>query len=299
MAGTDFSRFAFPEWTKPPEKVVSLVPSVTESLFELGFGDSVVGITNYCSKPTLKRRDPVRIGGPKNPDLDAIESLSPDLVIANQEETVRESIEELSQRGIKVWLIFPKSVEDSMNMLRQLLALYHSDKSVMKVNSLQIGVDYARAASETEHTTSYFCPIWYEHEDDSEWWMTFNQNTYSSDLLSLFGGKNIFSERERLYPKSADLGQGPAEPPGGRDTRYPRVTVAEVIAGQPDLILLPSEPYSFGEKDKQVIFHAFADTPAVRRKRVYFVDGSLLTWYGVRLSKALQEFPEIFYSLHP
>jgi len=290
-----FSNFLFPEWDQPPKRVVSLVPSVTESLFELGFGDKVVGITDYCVRPAPLLGNLVRVGGPKRPDLDVISALSPDIVIANQEETQQEIVEELAHKGIKVWLIFPKSVDESMNLLRQYLALFHSDKNVMKVNSLQVAIDYARIAAETERQTAYFCPIWYEHEDGLDWWMTFNQETYPHDLLRLFGGINVFAARERLYPKSADLGQVKSEPAGKRDTRYPRVTAAEVIKAQPELILLPSEPYNFGEQDKLLILSTFADTPAVQNGRVYFIDGSCLTWYGVRVAKALQTLPSFFY----
>ena len=295
MAETDFSQFEFPVWEKPPKRVVSLVPSITESLFELGFGETVVGITDYCSQPAQMLRDLIRVGGPKKPNLDVIADLKPDLIIANQEETSRESIEALSSNGFNIWLIFPKSVDDSMNLLRRLLALFHSDKSVQKIDSLQKGLDYARLAGVAEPSISYFCPIWYENEENLDWWMTFNQETYPSDLLSVFGGRNVFALRERLYPKSADLGQGTAEPSGGRDTRYPRVTAAEVIAAQPEIIFLPNEPYSFSEKDQRVIQYALADTPAVRNGRVYSFDGSLLTWYGVRLARALQTFPDFFY----
>lgn len=294
MSETDLSRFEFPEWKNPPQRVVSLVPSITESIFELGFGETVIGITDYCTHPADRLRHLIRVGGPKKPSLGVIDELRPDLVIANQEETSRESIEALSGMGYPVWLIFPKNVDDSMNLLRRLLALFHSDKYVQKIESLQKGVDYARLAGAAEIPVSYFCPIWYEFEDNLDWWMTFNQDTYPSDLLSLFGGSNVFASRERLYPKSADLGQAPAEPPGGRDTRYPRVTAAEVIAAQPEIIFLPNEPYSFSEKDQRVIQYAFADTPAVRKGRVYLIEGSLLTWYGVRLAKALGVFPDYF-----
>lgn len=295
MAETDFSEFKFPEWEKPPSRVVSLVPSVTESIFELGFGGAVVGITDYCNQPATLPLELIRVGGPKIPNLAVIDDLKPDLVIASQEETSRESIETLAEMGYAIWLIFPKSVEDSLNLLRRLLALFHSDKAVLKLDSLQRAVDYARMAGMSETPVPYFCPIWYGHEDQLDWWMTFNHETYPNDLLSLFGGKNVFESRNRLYPISADLGRRSAEPAGGRDTRYPRVTAAEILAAQPELIFLPNEPYVFSEKDQQVIQYALADTPAVRSGRVYRIDGSLLTWYGVRLAKALQSLPDFFY----
>jgi ABC-type hemin transport system substrate-binding protein len=108
------------------------------------------------------------------------------------------------------------------------------------------------------------------------------------------GGENVFASRERHYPLAADLGRAEAEPPGIRDTRYPRVTADEVLAAQPEMILLPDDPFHFTEGHKQTIQERFADTPAVRNKRVFFVDGSLLTWYGTRLAKAIQVLPSFF-----
>lgn len=287
-------RYRLPDWDHPPKRVVSLVPSITESLFALGFADSVVGVTDYCTRPAGQLSSLVRVGGPKTPNVDVIEELQPDLVIGGWEETAKERVEALSGLGLKVWLVFPKTVDDSVDLLRQLLGLYHTDKRVEQINGLQVAVDYARAAADSLPPVKYFCPLWFNQHEGQDWWMTFNRDTYMDDLLQLFGGENVFAERERLYPLEADLGKGMPEPAEGRDTRYPRMTAGEVIAAQPELILLPDEPYKFSNADRAALEHALADTPAVKNKKVFFIDGSLLTWYGVRLGQALQILPQFF-----
>ena len=284
-----------PSWDAPPKKVVSLVPSLTESLFELGFGSSVVGISDYCVYPREMLAGIPRLGGPKNPDVKKIVELAPDLVIADKEENDKDSILRLHEQGVQIWLTFTKSVDESLDLLRQFLALYHTDKPVMKINSLQIGVDYARAAARAQDEISYFCPIWTRADAGTEWWMTFNGDTYSDDLLKVFGGKNIFADRERKYPLEADLGLTAAEPAGERDTRYPRVTLDEVREAQPQVIFLPDDPFNFDLSHKKILMEELKDTPAVQHKRIFFLDGTLVTWHGVRLGKALNDLPDYFF----
>ena len=292
-----YSRWQLPSWDAPPKKVVSLVPSLTESLFELGFGSSVVGISSYCVHPRELLAGLPRLGGPKTPDVKAIVGLGPDLVIADQEENDKDSILRLYEQGVQVWLTFTKTVDESLDLLRQFLALYHTDKPVMKINSLQIGVDYARAAARAQDEISYFCPIWYRADAGTEWWMTFNRDTYSDNLLQVFGGKNIFAERQRKYPLEADLGLAEEEPAGERDTRYPRVTLEEVREAQPQVIFLPDDPFKFDLTHKKILMEELKDTPAVQDNRIYFLDGTLVTWHGVRLGKALNELPDYFYQV--
>ena len=122
--------------------------------------------------------------------------------------------------------------------------------------------------------------------------MTFNQFTYAHDVLSLVGGENVFAGRQRLYPLEADLGllQPSGEDKG--DTRYPRVIAEEIIRAKPDVILLPNDPFTFDQGHKQNILRQLGDTPAVKNSRIYFMDGSLVTWHGTRLGKALQALPQ-------
>ena len=116
------------------------------------------------------------------------------------------------------------------------------------------------------------------------------------DVLRLFGGENVFAERRRRFPLSADLGLSGEEDAAEGDRRYPCVTTDEVLRVAPELILVPDEPYAFKGEEKDKLFQLLADTPAVRNKNVHFIDGSLITWDGVRLGKALQELPELFMS---
>ena len=128
--------------------------------------------------------------------------------------------------------------------------------------------------------------------------MTFNGDTYASDLLRICGGVNVFANRERLYPLKADLGQAEAilgddSRLVGRDVRYPRVTMEEVVAAQPDVILLPSEPFQFTTEHIQLFSEL--DVPAARNKRIILVDGSLLTWHGTRIAYALNTLPDLLF----
>lgn len=289
------AEFQIPDWDHPPKSVISLVPSITESLFALGFGGSVIGATDFCVYPQEELKGVERIGGPKTPKVERIVELAPDLVIADQEENDRESIEKIHAEGVRVWVTSARTVDDSLDLLRQFLAVFHTDKPVMMINSLQVGVDYARAAAKAEEPVRYFCPIWYESDEGMKWWMTFNRETYVHDVLGVFGGINIFADRKRRYPIEADLGWGEEEPADGRDTRYPRVSLGEVREAQPEAIFLPDDPFKFELQHKQMLVEALKDTPAVRNNRIYFLDGSLITWPGVRLGKALQTMPGYFY----
>lgn len=285
-----------PDLGEAPERIVSLVPSMTESLFTLGFGSSVVGVTEYCTQPAGPLNHVVRIGGTKNLDIEAIKSLDPQIVFANQEENTEGDIDALLEAGIQVWMTFPKNLDDTMDNLRDLLAIYHTDKPAMILNSLQMSLDWALAAAVDAPKVKYFCPIWMDATGDEPWWMTFNEHTYPHSLLTAMGGENIFADRERRYPLGADLGEGEGEELDDRDTRYPRVTQEEILEAEPDLILLPSEPFEFGVPHKEKLQELLAFTPAVRNDNIVFVDGSLITWHGVRLGKALQDLPELFFT---
>jgi ABC-type Fe3+-hydroxamate transport system substrate-binding protein len=119
--------------------------------------------------------------------------------------------------------------------------------------------------------------------------MTVHETTFISDTLDLVGGQNIFANRPRRYPLAADLGRAPPLPPervGSRDTRYPRVTLDEVVARQPDVVILPDEPHAFTEADADV-FRAL-DIPAAKTGRIVFCDGKDLMWYGARSIEGLE-----------
>ncbi len=280
--------------TAAPHRVVSLVPSVTESFFDLGLGEVVVGVTDYCVYPAAALQSRVPVGGTKNPRIDDILALEPELVIANQEENTPEVVEALCARGVAVWLTFPRTVREALDLLWTIGRLYQSKIAAARLELLERAVEWASAAV-PETRLRYFCPIWYQSDERSEdWWMTFNRLTYAHDLLQRCGGDNIFAQRERQVPLAADLGRAAARPTPDRDTRYPRVTLSEVRAADPDVILLPDEPYRFDDSVRRLVEEELRDSTAVRTGRIHLVDGSLITWHGTRLGRALQELPAFF-----
>jgi iron complex transport system substrate-binding protein len=282
------------EFLTPPTRVVSLVPSMTESLFDLGFGEAVVGATDYCVHPAEKVSALKKVGGTKNARVEDILALQPELVIASQEENTPAIVHALEAAGIAVWLTFPKTVDETLADLRRLADIFQSRYAYLAVDMLEKTVEFARAVAADGAHPRVFCPIWRGEQDGQPWYMTCNAETYTSDLLAVVGGENVFATRLRRYPLEADLKNKAGEAPEGRDTRYPRICLDEIRAGQPELILLPSEPFAFGENHRAELQTLLADTPAVQTGRIHLLDGSLLTWPGTRLGKALEQLPEYF-----
>jgi len=283
-----------------PRRVVSLVPSVTESLFGLGCGGALVGVTDFCVHPAEAVKRLPRVGGTKNPDLQRIQAAMPDLIIANQEENSQASLAALAAEGFRVWLTFPRTVRQALDLLHDLVRLFRVSAMGHQLSALETAYEWASLAAENTPPVKVFCPIWREPgahppAEGPRWWMTIHRDTYVHDVIRLCGGRNVFADRERRYPLAADLGESQAATPGpaaGRDTRYPRVTTQEVAEQAPDLILLPSEPYLFSESDLAA-FDDFGEIPAVKNKNIRLVDGSLLTWHGIRVARALAELPAI------
>jgi ABC-type Fe3+-hydroxamate transport system substrate-binding protein len=272
------------------QRIVSLVPSVTESLFELGLGDRVVAVTDYCVHPADKLAHLPRLGGTKNVRVADVVALKPDLVIANKEENTRADVEALQAAGVPVWLTFPQTAREAIDLLWDIVRRFDAVSQGQRLAALEKVYEWAEAAAANAVPTRVFCPIW--RDGDSSWWMTISADTYVSDLIRACGGENVFAGRERRYPLAADL--DPDQPPRvaavEADTRYPRVTLDEILAARPEVILLPSEPFPFSQTDHD-FWMQFADLPAVQNNRIHLVDGSLLTWHGTRLARALQEIP--------
>jgi ABC-type Fe3+-hydroxamate transport system substrate-binding protein len=150
------------------------------------------------------------------------------------------------------------------------------------------------SAVKEKQPPKYFCPIWYSKmEAGMDWWMTFNHDTYSHDLLRLMGYKNIFGERERRYPLEADLGLEAPQSDAEGDKRYPRVTLSEIVEAGPELILLPDEPFVFTEQHQSLFYQLLEDTPAAQNESIILLDGTLITWCGTRLAHALRELPAL------
>lgn len=267
-----------------PQRLVSLVPSITEALFSFGQGPQIVGITDYCTEPATEVRHKTTVGGTKNPDLERILAMAPDLVFAVEEENRRQDVEQLEAAGIAVYVFEPRTVRDGIDLLWRLAELLGCRAEVAALLEA-IEADYAdtQRLVAGRRRVRVFCPIWKDP------YMTINAGTYVHDVLWVCGGDNIFAPRQRRFPLAADLGQRP-EQHGARyaqrDRRYPRVTLAEMAALQPEVILLPDEPYVFGEADL-ADFAPFPDVPAVRQGRIHLIDGKLVSWYGPRIGQSL------------
>jgi len=209
-----------------------------------------------------------KIGGEKNPKLDLIRSLDPDLVLANIEENLKEHVETLRGWAIPVFVQYPRTVADGIRMVEELGAVTGTEERAREISG-ELWPLYRQAErlGEAPRRASVFCPIWRNP------YMTINHDTYVHDMLRLCGGQNVFAERSE---------------------RYPKVTLDEVAAARPEVILLPDEPYRFRKAHVQD-FAPYEDVPAVRDGRIHLVDGKLLTWYGPRICLALQALPALLH----
>jgi ABC-type Fe3+-hydroxamate transport system substrate-binding protein len=254
--------------TAPPKRIISLVPSLTEYLFAIGIGERVVGITDYCVKPADGLACLSRVRGTKNPDRRLISKLQPDLVLAAKEENRERDIVALAEAGIPVYVIDICSVADALRQLSGLANVLGAEtnaaplladlhKALERANAARLGLPPVR-------TLTF---IWRDP------WMAIGADTYTDDLLRLCGTENV-----ALHLSG----------------RYPRAPLEEFLQLEPEVILLPSEPYVFTEQDLSA-FTPFGDIPAIQSGRVYLCDGELLTWYGPRSAEALRTFGDLLH----
>jgi ABC-type Fe3+-hydroxamate transport system substrate-binding protein len=204
------------------------------------------------------------VGREKDPDVGRIRALAPDLVVANIEENRREVVAELRAAGIPVWVTFPRSVREGIGLVRELGELTGAEAAgAALADRLAARYDHAVAAIRGRRPVRVFCPIWRGP------YMTIGRDTYVHDMLAVCGGANVFADRAE---------------------RYPTVTLDEVAAAAPEVILLPDEPYRFRPAHLPD-FQVRPDIPAVASGRIHFVDGKLLSWYGPRIADALERLP--------
>lgn len=252
------------ELAATPERIVSLVPSLTETLFAIGAGLRVVAVTRYCEEPVADVARLPKVGGTKNPDLQAIVELAPDVVVMNAEENRREDFETLAAAGLRVFVTEPKTILDGIRSIAQLAELTACAHGTALAAEQECRVRATLAQVEGRRPVRYFCPIWRKP------WMAFNADTYTHDMLRAAGGLNVCA----------------------RDpTRYPTVTLDAIANAAPEVVLLPDEPYRFTEKDLAALAPL-----GLARDRVHFVDGKALAWYGPRIADGLARFAALFAS---
>lgn len=256
-----------------PQRIVSLVPSVTESVALLTDPTRLAGITKFCTEP----RDAVpairKVGGTKDPDIEAIVALSPDLVLANREENREEDVAALEAAGLPVYVGYPRTVRDSVDEIGRIARLLHSVQSRRWTKTLEAEIVRQDRLSATRPRVRVFCPIWRRP------YMAVGGDTYAGDVIRLAGGENVFESHVR-------------------SDRYPQVDLNEVATVDPEVILLPDEPYRFTKRHREE-FLALRSITAAREKRVFLVDGRWLTWYGPRAEEALAGLEALFDGARP
>ncbi len=236
-----------PQW--PPRRIISLVPSQTELLHDLGLEQEVVGITKFCLHPNEWFMQKNRVGGTKTLDFHKITALQPDLIIGNKEENEQEQIEELAHL-YPVWLSDIYNLHDALDMIRRIGSL--TDRAAAARDLAEsIRADFqdleAEKAASPAIRAAYL--IWRKP------YMVAAGDTFIHDMLVRAGCNNVFADQ----------------------TRYPQITLDELAAASPEVILLSSEPFPFAEK------HVADLQEACPAARITLVDGEAFSWYGSRL----------------
>lgn len=239
----------------PPKRIVSLVPSQTELLYDIGLDEEVVGITKFCIHPEEWYRNKVRVGGTKKYKMDKIEELQPDLILGNKEEGHEERIKKLME-DYPVWLSDVYTLSDALDMIKKVGALVDRENNAIQLAD-KISSSFNALLSLGGLSVAYF--IWREP------YMVCGSNTFIDYVLTQLGLNNVYSDQ----------------------SRYPTTTFEELANRQPDLIFLSSEPYPFKEKH----FEEFQQ--ACPQARIELVDGEFFSWYGSRLQKAVPYFNKL------
>jgi ABC-type Fe3+-hydroxamate transport system substrate-binding protein len=240
----------------PPRRIVSLVPSQTELLYDLGLKEEVVGITKFCVHPDEWFRSKRRVGGTKSVHIEIVKALEPDLIIANKEENTREQIEELSLL-YPVWISDIKSIDEGLCMIREVGVLVGKEQ-----HAAILAAEIAAGFTELGRTTNpkrvaYF--IWRKP------WMSVGGDTFINNMIERMGWENVLSDRQR----------------------YPEISLEELKDKQVDTVLLSSEPYPF--KDA----HVAEIKGVLPSAEVLLVDGEMFSWYGSRMKDAVGYLKEL------
>lgn len=241
------------------ERYVSLVPSVTETLFALGVGQRVVGLTKFCVRPAPAVEGIAKVGGTKDPRIDRILGLEPSLVLLNEEENRVEDLEALTAAGVRVHTSFPRTVDDVPRTLRELGALVGRS-----ARAEELARDVEEAAAEARRGAGrepvpFAVLVWRAP------WIAAGPTTYLSDLLATAGGVNVLA---------ATAGA----------PRYPEVTPEELGELSPARVLLPSEPFPWRARHRDEL----VARSGLGREVFLPCDGELLTWHGPRTAAGLR-----------
>ncbi len=233
-------------------RIVSLCPSLTELVFALGRGDELVGVTDYCVHPAEGVAAVEKVGGTKTPKVARIVELAPDIVLLNEEENRIEDAQALEAHAVRCLNTFPKDALETAAMVRTIGAALQRDEAAERV-ALDIETRAKRVADAARgrREVSWAYLIWRKP------WMSVNRDTFASALLSLAGGRNVF---------------------GDAPTRYPEIRIEELVAADPQLVLLCTEPFPFEARH----IDELCTLTGWPRSRFRIADGEYLSWHGSR-----------------
>ncbi len=238
-----------------PKRIISLVPSQTELLHDLGLEEEVIGITKFCVHPEKWFRTKTRIGGTKTIDIEKIKQLQPDLIIANKEENEKEQVEAL-QSIAPVWMSDIHTLEDALQMIRIVGDITFRKEQATRI-AATIANNFATLHPIQEQSALYL--IWRKP------WMTIGKDTFIHHMMSHIGLRNVYE----------DLG------------RYPEISEENMKDRNPSLVLLSSEPYPFKEQ------HIAELQRILPEAKIMLVDGEMFSWYGSRLLYSTAYFKEL------
>ena len=224
-------------------RVVSLVPSLTETLTACAPG-LLVGATKWCTHPADLAV--CRVGGTKNPDIEAIAALAPDVVLANEEENRQADLDALRAAGLAVWVTRVRDLPEALTSLRRMITVACRQPRPAWLDAAEMAWRQPPVLT----GLAAVVPIWRRP------WMVLGRDTFAGDLLARLGVQNVY---------------------GGHAERYPRVDLGELLGAGADLVVLPDEPYRFTASDGPEAFPG---------SRTALVSGRHLTWYGPSLTEA-------------
>lgn len=235
-------------------RIVSLVPSLSELVCYLGAGRCLVGRTRFCEEPREELELVESLGGTKDPDLERLMDLSPDLILMNEEENRREDHEVLTGAGLRCETFLPRTVDDVPEMIRRVGALLERSPEAETLGSA-IEQRAERVRSRGRGRGKRFAyMIWRKP------WMSAGTSTYISSLFEAAGAVNAISSEG-----------------------YPEISVGSLARARPDSVLLSSEPYPFREPHREEL----AIGAGIDASRIHLVDGRILSWHGSSTLEAL------------
>jgi ABC-type Fe3+-hydroxamate transport system substrate-binding protein len=239
-----------------PVRIISLVPSQTELLYDLGLDAEVTGITKFCVHPDTWFRSKTRIGGTKKINIELIRKLSPDLILANKEENVRHEVDILAEE-FPVWVSDISNLTEALNMIHSVGILTGKEKNAIEIAD-EIKNKFASLHQTRDPIRSCYL-IWKDP------WMTVGGDTFISDMMNYAGYINVFAD----------------------ELRYPEITIEQIKENKCDPLMLSSEPYPFKEK------HIAELTSKLPGTKIILVDGEMFSWYGSRMMKASGYFQQL------